>query len=228
MVYIQTLLKALASIVILFFLAKLIGNRQIAQMGLFDYISGITIGSIASEMCFADGDEIINAMIALTVYGLVTVCIAIVSQKSLRLRTLFTGRASILYDEGKFLVDNMNNARVDVHELLALARNQGYFDMSDVQTIIFEFNGALSILPKSTSRYLTPEDMSINPAQDKVVNNIVVNGKIMRQTLENVGKSEEWVLSSIRALGYGDIKQLMLVTLDNKGVLSIYPERKTK
>ena len=43
MVYIQTLLKALASIVILFFLAKLIGNRQIAQMGLFDYISGITI-----------------------------------------------------------------------------------------------------------------------------------------------------------------------------------------
>ena len=50
----------------------------------------------------------------------------------------------------------------------------------------------------------------------------------MRQTLENVGKSEEWVLSSIRALGYGDIKQLMLVTLDNKGVLSIYPERKTK
>ena len=83
-------------------------------------------------------------------------------------------------------------------------------------------------MPKSTSRYLTPEDMSINPAQDKVVNNIVVNGKIMRQTLENVGKSEEWVLSSIRALGYGDIKQLMLVTLDNKGVLSIYPERKTK
>lgn len=43
-------LMTVISIVILFFLTKLMGNKQIAQLNLFDYIVGITIGSIAAEM----------------------------------------------------------------------------------------------------------------------------------------------------------------------------------
>ena len=53
------ILATLASIVLLFILTKLMGNKQIAQMNLFDYVVGITIGSIAAEMATnLDGDTI--------------------------------------------------------------------------------------------------------------------------------------------------------------------------
>ena len=46
----QTSLTALLSIVVLFILAKLMGTKQVSQMTMFDYVVGITIGSIAAEL----------------------------------------------------------------------------------------------------------------------------------------------------------------------------------
>ena len=43
-------LTALGSFTVLFLIAKFIGHKQIAQLDFFDYITGITIGSIAAEM----------------------------------------------------------------------------------------------------------------------------------------------------------------------------------
>ena len=41
---------SVGSIVVLFLLAHLMGNKQISQLSMFDYIVGISIGSIAAEM----------------------------------------------------------------------------------------------------------------------------------------------------------------------------------
>ena len=50
MVIIKTLVLTFTSIIVLFILAKLKGNKQISQLSTFDYINGITIGSIAAEL----------------------------------------------------------------------------------------------------------------------------------------------------------------------------------
>ena len=47
------ILLSVFSLIVLFLLAKLIGYRQMSEMSMFDYISGITIGSIAAEMATA-------------------------------------------------------------------------------------------------------------------------------------------------------------------------------
>ena len=44
------LLSSILSVAILFLLTKLMGNKQISQLSMFDYVTGITIGSIAAEM----------------------------------------------------------------------------------------------------------------------------------------------------------------------------------
>ena len=43
----MTSLTTLLSIAVLFLLAKLMGNKQVSQMTMFDYVEGITIGSVA-------------------------------------------------------------------------------------------------------------------------------------------------------------------------------------
>ena len=50
MVLLQILISSVVSLVILFILTKIMGNKQISQLSMFDYIIGITIGSIAAEL----------------------------------------------------------------------------------------------------------------------------------------------------------------------------------
>ena len=45
-----TALTALLSIVVMFLLTKLMGAKQVSQMTMFDYVTGITVGSIAAEL----------------------------------------------------------------------------------------------------------------------------------------------------------------------------------
>ena len=72
----QIVLTALFSLVILFLLTKLMGNKQVSQMNMFDYIVGITIGSIAAEMA-TELEEPLQPAIAMVVYALVAVGITL-------------------------------------------------------------------------------------------------------------------------------------------------------
>lgn len=46
----KVLLTSVGSVIALFIMTKIIGNKQVSQLNLFDYINGITIGSIAAEL----------------------------------------------------------------------------------------------------------------------------------------------------------------------------------
>ena len=67
---IQVILTALLSLLVLFLLTKLMGNKQVSQLNMFDYIVGISIGSIAAEMA-TELEELQRPAIAMVVYGLV-------------------------------------------------------------------------------------------------------------------------------------------------------------
>ena len=95
------ILTSLGSILALFLLTKLIGNRQMSQMSLFDYINGITIGSIAAEMATSLEDDFLKPLTAMIVYALVAVCISLVTCRSMALRKFFNGKPLVLLEHGK-------------------------------------------------------------------------------------------------------------------------------
>lgn len=51
------------------FLTKLMGYRQVTELSLYDYIIGITIGSIASELIMCDFEEILKPLLGMIVYA---------------------------------------------------------------------------------------------------------------------------------------------------------------
>ena len=67
---------SLVSLAAMFLLTKLMGNKQVSQMNLFDYVVGITIGSIAAEMA-TELDTPENSLLAMAVYAVAAVCIAL-------------------------------------------------------------------------------------------------------------------------------------------------------
>ena len=74
-----------SSLFVLFILAKIMGNKEISQLSTFDYIIGITIGSIAAEMSTALESDFMQPLVAMIVYTLITVLISFINSKSLKI-----------------------------------------------------------------------------------------------------------------------------------------------
>lgn len=217
----KIILTSLGSLVTLFVLTKLIGNREMSQLNMFDYINSITIGSIAAEMATAL-EDFLQPLVAMIVYALATILISYISCKSVPIQRLITGKTKMLIDNGRIYAKNFKKARLEINEFLSQCRSQGYFNINDIQTALLETNGKISILPKSGIRPVTPDDMQIKVNQEKFVTNVILDGKILKENLKNFEKTEEWLSKELNKQGKFKIKDIFLATLDDENNLSVY------
>lgn len=218
---IRIIATSLGSLIVLFILTKFMGYRQISQLSMFDYINGITIGSIAAEMA-TDLEHFTQPLTAMIVYTLVVVLTSKVNEKSLVLRRLITGSPIILLDNGKIYYRNLKRARLDLDEFLIRCRNSGYFDVSKIQTAILESNGKISFLPVSAERPATPKDLNLSPVQDTMVANVIMDGEILMKNLKHMGKEEKWLISQLHSYGVSNVSDVFLATCDNNNKLNVY------
>lgn len=213
---------SLVSAIVLFVLTKLMGNKEISQLSMFDYIIGITIGSIAAEMSTALESDFVQPLVAMIVYAIVAIGISVSCNKSLKVRRFVYGTSLVLLNNGKLYRKNFKTAKLDLNEFLIQCRSNGYFNISDIETAVLEPNGKISFLPKSTSRPATPNDLNISPSAATIDVNIIIDGRIVYENLNNSGHDEMWLQKEIVSQGFEKTEQIFLATLDNQNNLSIY------
>ena len=215
-------LTAAGSILVLFLLAKLMGNKQVSQMNLFDYIVGITIGSIAGEMAFSE-EVPVRHLVALVVYALAAAAISIWTNKSLRARAIFSGKPLVLLENGVIYRENLKKARLDLNEFLTYCRIGGWFDLNQLHAAVLEHNGAVSFLPKETDRPATPVDLDLSPRQSRVQIPFVMDGQLLWENMEKAGKAETWVHRKLTDQGYQDASKVLLALWDGEEKLTVFP-----
>lgn len=206
-------LTTVGSFAVLFLSAKLIGHKQIAQLDFFDYITGITIGSIAAEMA-TELEEPWKPMIAMVLYGGITLALSLISSRFPRSRKYLNGTPTILMDHGKLYYENMKKARLDLSEFLVLCRQQGYFDLTTIQTAIFEYNGKLTILPVTTQRPVTPQDLDLNPDQELIFTELIMDGRILEDNLHRMGLDRTWLDKQLKQRHISSAKEVFLAVCD--------------
>lgn len=220
----RVVIIAFGSIVVLFILTKIMGDREMSELSMFDYITSITIGSIASEMAISsDKDEMMRALTAMIVYGLITAFIAFITCKSIILRRFFEGHPVLLFKNGQIYEKNLVKTKLDIDEFLAMLRVSGYFDLEEIHTVILEANGKISVIPKSKYRPAIADDLNLDPQQNDSLANVIIDGRILDNNLKFTGKDEKWVQKQLSAHGVSDIKEVILANYDgNKNKLNIY------
>ena len=100
---VKILIRTIATLVILFILIKIIGKNQLSQMNFYDYITGITIGSIVADISLDIEKNFIAGVLSLIIYGVISLLISKICQKSIKSRIFFNGRATTLIDKGKLV-----------------------------------------------------------------------------------------------------------------------------
>lgn len=206
-------LTTVGSFAVLFLSAKLIGHKQIAQLDFFDYITGITIGSIAAEMA-TELEEPWKPMIAMVLYGGITLALSLISSRFPRSRKYLNGTPTILMDHGKLYYENLKKARLDLSEFLVLCRQQGYFDLTTIQTAIFEYNGKLTILPVTTQRPVTPQDLDLSPDQELIFTELIMDGRILEENLHRMGLDRTWLEKQLKQRHISSAKEVFLAVCD--------------
>lgn len=222
----ETISLALISLVVLFILTKLMGYRQITQLSMYDYIIGITIGSIASEMVVLENfNDMIRPLTGMIIYALFTIILSYISRSSMTIRHFIEGNPITLYKNNQIDSTALAKAKIDVNELLMQLRIQGYFDLTQIDSVTLETNGNISIFPKSQYRPSIVNDLPIKPQREKPSLALIIDGHLLKDQLQFIEKDEKWLQSQLKVQGYQNYKDLLLVLCDQDNNITAYAKR---
>lgn len=213
---IKVLLFAALSYVTLFVISKLLGKKQIAELDFIDYVTGISIGSIAAEMATETDTPFYYYLIAMGIFFLFDLLVTLLGRKANFFKRFLRGVPLVLISQGEVDFRTLKMSKIDFYDLVGLAREQGYFDLEDIEYAIFETNGQLSILPADAARPLKREDFSTIPAEvPSMPNYVVVDGQLSGYALQQLNRDKKWLKNKLQE------KDVVL----NKVLYAIYDEQ---
>ena len=218
----EMILRATGSFFAILFLARIIGKKQLSQLTFFHYVTGITFGSIASEIAAQAETPFWDGMIALIWWTLLTLLVSYLSLKSEKFRVLFDDKPTILIQNGTIIPENLKKARLSLDELTMLLREQNVFSVADVDYAVFETNGELSIMKKIAMENATKQDVKANttPAQ-YLPTEVICEGKIIFQNLSSLNLTEDWLMKKLKKKNVTKVEDVFFAQVLDNGSLYI-------
>lgn len=215
--------------VLLFILTHIAGRKAISQLTFFDYVNGITIGSIAAAMAVDSSIGIVTSLVSLGVWTGWIMIVNFITLRSVPARKLIDSEPIMVIHNGKILEDNLGKRYFNVHHLLKQLRMRGVFDPSEIEVGIMESNGHLSILKKSQFRPVTAKDLNLSSqgpvASQFIGKELVVDGEVIEKNLTENGFTRQWLESQLQSQGVIDLKEVTLAIINPDGTLYVDEKR---
>ncbi|MEG0471734.1 MAG: DUF421 domain-containing protein [Solibacillus sp.] len=220
--FMEMILRTTFSFFAILLLARIIGKKQISQLTFFHYVTGITFGSIASEISAQAETPFLDGLIALIWWTVLTIFVTFITFKSKKARVLFDDRPMIVIQSGVILNDNLEKARLHMDELTMLLREQSIFSLDEVLHAIFETNGELTVLKRAPMREATKEDVKIaTPAPQFMPTELISDGKVIVKNLNELNLTEEWLLKKLSKKNIDSVKDVYYAQILENGSLYI-------
>ncbi|WP_186430672.1 DUF421 domain-containing protein [Clostridium sp. BSD9I1] len=201
--------------------ARILGKEQISQLTFFDYILGITIGSIAATLTTDLSSRAWPHWVGLITWATLGYLMELLSLKWRYAAKYLEGEPVIVIMNGKIMEDVLKKIRYTAAEILELLRNKEVFNVNEVAYAIIEPNGEISILKKPEYLPLTLKDMNIKARPSGIGTEIIYEGIIIEENLRQLNKDTKWLLKELKKHGINDPAEVYLLTLDPGGNLYI-------
>ena len=208
------IIRSTISFFMLLFLVRLMGMQQVAQLTFFDYVVGITIGSIASTLSVQVNENTLATLVGMVTWTTLAILLAVLGMKSVWVRNVSGGIAAVVVQNGKRI-------RISIDELNSELRTQGVFNLSDVEFAMFEPGGKISVQKKSQKQPLTPGDLNIPTEYDGLPTNLIIDGKVLIDALHSLSLSKAWLYHQLGKQNIHDAFEVSLAQLDTKGNLYV-------
>jgi uncharacterized membrane protein YcaP (DUF421 family) len=212
--------RTLLAVVALFIFTKLLGKRQVSQMSMFEYITGITIGNLIGYISLDTDMKWYLGLIAILVWVLVSLGIEFLQLKSKKARDFIDGKGRVLIKDGKVLEGNLKKERLTSDELMEQLRKKMAFKVADVEFAIMEPSGDINVLLTRENQPLTPKHLGIKVGPEQEPQIVIMDGKIMDEPLATIGLSRQWLNTELEKLGVA-IENVFIGQVDSYGELTV-------
>lgn len=199
--------------------AKILGKQQISQLTFFDYILGITIGSIGGSLTTDLSSRSWPHWVGLFTWAALGFLTEYVSLKWRYGAKVLEGEPTIVIMNGLIMEQALRKMKYTASEIMELLRNKDVFDLNQVDFAIIEPNGQISVLLKPEFQPLTAKDMNIQKTSAGISTELIYDGMLIEQNLRQLNKDKNWVMNQLKLQGVNDISDVFLATLNPAGSL---------
>lgn len=206
--------------IVLFLLTKMLGKKQLSQLSFLEYVAGITIGSVAAEISTGLDRNFLHGLYSMLIWAIIPLLAGLLSLKSKKARNFIEGKSTVVIRDGKILEDNLAKEKYSVNELLELLRKKNAFSIADVEFAMLETNGELNVLLKKEKRPLTPADLQMDVAPERVPQNVILEGEIMDSALAASGYTRAWLEAELEKLNVA-LDNVYIGQIDSYGKLTV-------
>lgn len=218
--WIHIVLRSLAAVAIIFLLTRILGKKQISELNFFEYIAGITLGSLAGFISTELESHFMHGVTSILIWFLIPYLFEFFTLKSKRLRSWVEGDGTVFIKEGKVLEENMKKERYSTDELLEQLRKKNVFNVADVEFAVLEATGELSVLLKKENQPLTPKHLGIKIGPEQETQTVIMDGSIMDEPLATRGLSREWLQTELEKIGV-TLENVFIGQVDTYGQLYV-------
>ena len=218
--WLTILLRSFSLVVVLFLITKWLGKKQMSELNIFEYISGIVLGSIVAIQSIDTSINYIYGFLAILVWFLIPFLMEQISLKSKTFRNLTQGTSTIFIQDGKIMEDNLKKEGYSSDDLLEKLRANDIFLASDVEFAVLEPSGSLSILQKKENQPLTLKDVGLKPAPQKEPQTVIMDGKVLLEPLTNLSLNTNWLETELDKMNIS-IENVFLGQADTDGQLTV-------
>lgn len=215
------LVRSIIGFFSLLIFTKILGKEQISQLTFFDYILGITIGSIAATLTTDLSSRAWPHWVGLITWAVLGYLMELITLRWRYAAKYIEGEPTIVIMNGKIMEDALRKMKYTAAEILELLRNKEVFNVNEVAYAIIEPNGEISILKKPEYLPLTPKDMNIKVKPSGIGTEIIYDGIVIEENLKQLNKDTKWLLRELKKHGIKDTSEVFLLTLDPGGNLYI-------
>lgn len=165
---------------------RLMGKRQIGELGFSDFVTTLLISEIASLPITDSSIPLSHAIVPIALVVTFEVLSSALIAKSPKLKNLTTARPATLIRDGKICDKEMQRSRLSTDELISELRQKDICDISEVQYAILEQNGKISVISKAKHRPPTAEQLNLHIEDEGLYHIIIDKGQINRHALKDL------------------------------------------
>ncbi|TMU88050.1 DUF421 domain-containing protein [Bacillus sp. BHET2] len=217
--YLQVALRSLFILLSLFAITKLLGKKQLSKLSFFEYITGITVGSIAGTLSMDLGLPLSEGLMSILLWFTFPLLFSFLSLKSIRFRRFAEGQPTVFIKDGNIDELALKKEKYSVDELLEQLRKKDVFRVSDVEFASLDTNGDLSVLLKKEKRPIIHEDVFNSSQKSTPPQAVITDGKIDHKALTEVGFPLAWLVKEINRREL-KVESIFLAQLDCEGNLT--------
>lgn len=218
----ETSLRTVIGFTVLLILTRLLGKKQLGQLTIFTYITGIALGNIAGDMVVHRDIKLIDGVVGLIIWALATYILEIMSLKSSKARVLLDGEPTIVIKKGVIMQKALASQRLNMDDLTMLLRTNNVFSIQDVDYAILEPNGQLSVLKKPGLEPAARKDIGVQPdTRSFLPTEIIVDGKLVQKNMKELNLDNNWLNQQLKQGKANSAEEVFFAELQSDGSLYI-------